>query len=183
MILYLLSFNYFCFFSSNCSRNSCKIRQDYQQQYVEKFRGSDTLTISDSRCLGTPCGHTPPSCNAEGNVLSWRWTSHGNSPPWYSQIQQLATEVWFPCSKHRFVEAVCPLQADLKNVSIIETWKQSHFIVLLLRIANSSTSRGLQKLLAIRKRKANILAHRTRLFVLCYRVIHRKPPKPRWFKT
>ena len=91
----------------------------------------------------------------------------------YSQVQQLATEVWFPCSKHHFVEALCPLliifdlKVDLKNVNIIETWKQRHFISSI-RIANSPTSRGLQKLLAIRKRKANILAHRTRLLVLCH---------------
>lgn len=223
IILYLLSFNYFSHLWFKLLRNSCKI------------------TNSNAGHLswdpGTPCGHTPPSCNAEGNVLrkfwkidqahrtknshlventvihgwfrysekcflnlgeiywnilisgvdllanvsdfsvSWRWISHGNSPPWnsrdYSQVQQLATEVWFPCSKYNFVEALCPLliifglKVDLKNVNIIETWKRRHFISSI-RIANLPTSRGLQKLLAIRKRKANILAHRTRLLVLCH---------------
>ncbi len=45
----------------------------------------------------------------------------------YSQLQQLINEVWLPCSKHHFVEALCPLlhifDLDLKNLDIIETCK------------------------------------------------------------
>ena len=101
-------------------------------------------------------------------LLSWGWTSRE-----LTSSPTTSNEVWFSCSKHNFVEALCPLliifdlKVDLKNVNIIETWKQRHFISSV-RIANSPTSRGLQKLLAIRKRKANILAHRIRLLVLCH---------------
>ena len=38
--------------------------------------------------------------NVSDFSVSWRWTSR--------EVQQLATEVWFPCSKHNFVEALCP---------------------------------------------------------------------------